>query len=281
MNLPCWVLFRPALCCWLILSPLGLRWLPCLCWWSTSSVQIHVLREEVAVVRKPRLLPQLFRLTWWNRPCRSCFGLFLLHLGTRPSYRCLLASERSWHTLVNFLLRKHDVDTLKFAQVRSLLVATGISSSFYPVQELALAETLIQYLRLGLLVLLEIWILFQSIRVVDRVRLTTCHLGIYPCILLQRCKHGELYPVCWGLVLDGVSNTIPFRKCLWLPIYQGPSQIAFQHLYQLTVDTIILNLGLVGIFVPVSRADQGLSCNCLEDWVLIHSRACPLLTARL
>ena len=230
MNLPCWVLFWPALCCGFILSPLGLRWLPRRCWWSTSSVQIHVLREEVAVVWKPWLLLQVIRLTWWNRPCRSCLWLFLLQLGTRPRYQWLLASERSWHMLVDSLLRKHDVDSRKFAQVRSLLVATGISSSFYPVQELALAETLIQYLRLGLLVLLKIWILFQSVRVVDRVRLTTCHLGIYPCILLQRCKHGELYPVCWGLVLDSVANTIRFRKCLCLPIYQGSSQIPFQHL---------------------------------------------------
>ena len=212
MNLPWWVLLQPALCSWLISNPLGLRWLPRRCWRSTSSVQIHVLREEVAVDWKPWLLLQVFRLTWWNRPGRSCFGLLLLQLGTRPRYRSLLASKRSWHMLVNSLLQKHDVDTRKFAQVGSLLVATGISSSFYPVHELALEETLIQYLRLGQLVLLEIWILFRSIRVVDRVWLTTCHLGIYPCILLQRCKHGELYPVCWGLVLDGVANTIPCRK---------------------------------------------------------------------
>ena len=127
MNLPCWVLFRPALCCWLIASPLGLRWLPRRSWWSTSSVQIHVLKEELAVVWKPWLLLQVFRLTWWNRPCRSCFGSFLLQLGTRPRYRWLLASERSWHMLVNSLLRKHNVDTREFAQVRSQLVATGIS----------------------------------------------------------------------------------------------------------------------------------------------------------
>ena len=49
----------------------------------------------------------VLRLTWWNRPCRSCFGLFLLQLGTRPRYRWLLASERSWHMLVNSLLRKN------------------------------------------------------------------------------------------------------------------------------------------------------------------------------
>ena len=218
MNLPCRVLLQPAVCCWLISNPLGLRSLPCCCWWSTSSVQIHVLREEVVVVWKPWLLPQVFRLNWWNCPCRSCFGLFLLQLGTRPRYRWQLASERSWHMFVISLLQKHDVDTRKFTQARSLLNATGISSSFYPVQEIALAETLIQYLRLGLLVLLEIWILFQSSRVVDWVRLTACHFGIRPCILLQQCKHGELYQVCWGLKLDGVANTIPLRKCLWLPI---------------------------------------------------------------
>ena len=50
-------------------------------------------------------------------------------MGTRPRYRWLLASERSWHMLVNSLLQKHDVDTLKFSQVCLFLVATGISSS--------------------------------------------------------------------------------------------------------------------------------------------------------
>ena len=79
-----------------------------------------------------------------------------MQLETRPRCRWLLASERSWHMLVNSLLQKRDADTRKFAQVRSLLVTTGISSSFYPDQELALEETLIQYLRLKQLVLLEI-----------------------------------------------------------------------------------------------------------------------------
>ena len=138
----------------------------------------------------------------------------MLQWETSPQDQLVIALERNLHMLENSLHQKHDVDTRKSAKVSSLLVTTGILSSFYLVQEPTLAETLVQYLLLGLFLPLKIWIFFRSIRVKDRVRLIACHLGIHLCIRLHRCKHGEFYPVCWGLVLDGAANTIVFRKCL-------------------------------------------------------------------
>ena len=91
----------------------------------------------------------------------------------------LLALEQNLHIFVNYLPQKLEVDTQKPARVRPFLVATGISISFYLVQEPALAETLIQHPRLGLLVFSKIGRFFRSNRVVDLVRLTTCHLGIF------------------------------------------------------------------------------------------------------
>ena len=70
------------------------------------------------------------------------------------------------------------------------------------------------------LLLLEIETLFRSIFVV-----TTCHLGIHLRILLQRCKHDKLW--IKSSLLDGVANTIPFRKSLWLLIYRESSRIPF------------------------------------------------------
>ena len=279
MNLPCWVLFRPALCCLLILSPLGLRWLPRRCWWSTSSVQIHFLREEVAFVWKPWLLLQVFRLTWWNRPCRSCFGSFLLQLGTQPRYRWLLASERSWHMLVNFLLQNMTlilVNLHRFVHCwspqESQAACTSGTCTCRNIDSISAVRAI------GPSRNLSIVPISPFSRSGPANNLSFRHITLYFAAALQT---RQILPGFWGLVLDGVTNTIPFQKCLWLPIYQGSSQIPFQHLYQLTVDTILLILGLVGIFVPVSGADQGLSRSCLEDWLLVHSRACPLRTARL
>ena len=79
-----------------------------------------------------------------------------------------LALEQNLHMFVNYLPQKLEVDTRKPSQVRPLLVATGISISFYLVQEPAFAKKLIQHPRLGLLVLSEIERFFRSIRVVDQ-----------------------------------------------------------------------------------------------------------------
>ena len=57
---------------------------------------------------------------------------------------------------VELFAPNHDVDTRKSAQVRSLLVTTGISGSFYLVQETAFAKKSIQYMQQELLVPLVI-----------------------------------------------------------------------------------------------------------------------------
>ena len=77
----------------------------------------------------------------------------------------------------------------------------------------------------------KIRILFQSIRVVDRVRLTTCHLGIilvFCCIVVNTAHYN------WLVVSlqDDVVNTTPSRKSLWFPVYRGSSRITSEDLYQ-------------------------------------------------
>ena len=128
--------------------------------------------------------------------------------------------------------------------------------------ELALVETWVRCQLLGLLVPREIWRLFQSNRVADRILLVGCHLGTLLCTLVQHCKHVSHCLACSGLALDGVANTILSRRCLSLQTRPISLRITFLNLYLLIVDTNFSGVRPFGIFTQVSKADPRLSCNC-------------------
>ena len=117
------------------------------------------------------------------------------------------------------------------------------SSNFYLARELALVETSIRFQLPGLLVLREIWILFQSTRVADQVLLVAYQLGILLCNLMQHCKQVLLCQACSGLALDGLANTLLSRSSFSIQTHSISSRIPFRHLYLLTVDTNSSGLG--------------------------------------
>ena len=188
-----------------------------------------------------------------------CCNWRLVHIVNRDSLESVVCT--CWWTLLH---QKHETDTPNFALNCSLLGAKGIwgthlgTCTCRNIDSISAVRLIVPSRNMNIV---PINLCSKSLSVFT---LSFSHISMYFAAALQTRR------TCLSSLQHCVLNTIPFLNCLCLPIYRGSSRILFQHLYQLTIATIPLNLGLVGIFVSVSRVNLALSRSYLEGLVLDH-----------